>query len=166
MKVGTKSLLIGVHQIILHPIVVLIAWIYLYHLPSWKEVVCIIIHDWGYWQMPNMDGAEGEKHPELGASIAKKLFGQEYYELCLYHSRHYAKKAGKKPSKLCWADKLSIKYEPWWFYLPRAYITGELKEYRLKSPNDGGTPLPTSNREWYKSGRDSQIEQAIRQAVQ
>lgn len=149
MKVGRKSLLFGVHQFLWHPITVLVAWWYLYGRPSWKELICIIIHDWGYWFSPNMDGDEGECHPEFGAKIAGKLFGKKYRDLVLYHSRHYARNAGVEPSKLCWADKLSIKYEPWWFYLPRAWASGELKEYRQVAATGGFIPLSASNKEWY-----------------
>jgi len=47
MKVGTKSLLWGVHQIFWHPLTVTLAWRELYKKwPSWKEFVCIFIHDW------------------------------------------------------------------------------------------------------------------------
>ncbi len=148
MKVGTKSLLFGVHQFIWHPITVLLAWRKLFGRPGWREVVCIIIHDWGYWGCPNMDGEEGEKHPELGARIAGRLFGEKYHDLCLYHSRHYARTAGAEPSKLCWADKLSIRYEPWWLYLPRAFLSGELFEYRRVA----GSYLPEDrkHREWFR----------------
>ena len=84
MNVGTKSLLFGVHQFIWHPVTVLIAWVSLYGRPTWRELICIIVHDWGYWGAPNMDGEEGERHPEVGAEIALRLFGLEYYELVLY----------------------------------------------------------------------------------
>lgn len=33
------------------------------------------------------------------------------------------------PSKLCYADKLALALEPWWLYLPRVMLTGEIKEY-------------------------------------
>lgn len=158
MRVGTKSLLFGVHQFAIHPLVVLIAWVNLYGWPSWKELICIFVHDWGYWGKPNMDGEEGESHPELGAKIAGKLFDRVtwdefrddeiYSKLVLYHSRHYAKNAGAEPSKLCWADKLSIKYEPWWLYLPRAWASGELAEYRQLAAKH--VPLSASHREWYR----------------
>jgi hypothetical protein len=59
MKVGQRSLLYGVHQFLWHPITVLIAWWVLFGRPTWRELVCIIIHDWGYWNCPNMDGPEG-----------------------------------------------------------------------------------------------------------
>ncbi len=147
MKVGKKSLLFGVHQFIWHPITVLLAWRRLYGKPSWKELVCIIIHDWGYWFSPNMDGPEGERHPEFAAELARKWLGKEHFYLCLLHSRHYARSAGVQPSRLCWADKLSIKYEPWWFYLPRAWLSGELAEYRQVARNYFPTFLP--HREWF-----------------
>lgn len=135
MTTGTKSLLFGVHQFIWHPITVYIAWYKLYKKrPNWKETLCIIFHDWGYWGKAKMDDEAGQKHPELGAEIAYWLFDrddvQEYYFLCLYHSRHYAKNDDTEPSKLCWADKMSILLDPWWLYLPRAWASGELKEYR------------------------------------
>lgn len=66
MKTGTKSLLFGVHQFIWHPLTVLLAWIKLYGWPAWEELVCIIIHDWGYWGKSNMDG-------ELDGSIIEKV---------------------------------------------------------------------------------------------
>src|SRR5205814_2173543 len=50
-----------------------------------------------------------------------------------YHSRFLAKQRGGQPSALCLADKLSIALEPWWFYLPRANLSGEVREYMSKS---------------------------------
>ena len=150
MKVGTKSLLFGVHQFVWHPITVTLAWHDLYgRWPSWKNLICIIVHDWGYWGKPNMDGPEGEDHPLLGAHIADTLFGWEYYILCLFHSRHYARKYDEYPSLLCWADKFSIKYEPWWLYLPRAWLSGELFEYRKVASDAGFFPLWLSHRDWF-----------------
>jgi hypothetical protein len=157
MNVGTKSLLFGVHQFIWHPITVLIAWVSLYGRPTWRELVCIIIHDWGYWGAPNMDGAEGERHPELGAKLAHWLFdgyvgpvkSYKYRNLVLLHSRHHARALGVEPSKLWWADILSILYEPWWLYLPRAWASGELREYRNIAADTGFIPLSTSHRRWY-----------------
>lgn len=173
MKRGTKSLLFGVHQFLWHPFTVYLAWIWLYRkLPTFKETVCILIHDWGYWGCPNMDGEEGERHPELGAKIAHFLLDRTFFDayfsepavtvrfettwqnFCLYHSRHYARNAGVTPSMLCWADKLSILFEPWWLYLPRAWASGELAEYRQLAANVGAIPLNASHREWHKWIRD------------
>ena len=149
MKRGTKSLLFGVHHVLIHPFVVWLAWCRLYGLPSWRECICILIHDWGYWGCPDMDGDEGERHPKLGADVAYVLFGRDYYKLCLYHSRHYARWRFREPSKLCYADKLSIAYEPAWFYLLRARLSGELLEYRRLAAVAGFIPLAATDREWF-----------------
>ena len=149
MRVGTKSLLFGVHQFIWHPVTVLIAWIKLYGLPNWRELICIINHDWGYWGSPNMDGEEGEKHPALAASLASRLLGHDYFLLCLLHSRHYARQFNMEPSKLCWADKLSILYDPERFYLFRANLSGEIKEYRNLANAAGFIPLTASDHRWF-----------------
>lgn len=151
MKIGTKSLLFGVHHFIFHPITVYAAWCSIYKSqPTWQETICIIIHDWGYWGKNNMDGEEGESHPKWAAKVAKKLFKYDYYyDLCAYHSRSYAKKDGAEPSKLCWADKYSIVFDPWWLYLPRAWATGELKEYRQVCSDSGYILSTESNLIWY-----------------
>lgn len=150
MKLGTRSLLFGVHQFLWHPLTVYRAWVDLYgRRPDWRTLVCIILHDWGYWGKPNMDGPEGERHPELGARIAGWLFGKEYRDLVLYHSRSYARQAGVSPSILCWPDKLSLCYEPMWWYLFRARLSGELKEYRLRAAESGFLPLTATDEEWF-----------------
>lgn len=156
MKLGTKSILFGVHQILIHSIVVWLAWIKLYGLPSFKELICIIIHDWGYYGKDNIDGPEGKRHPELGAKIAGKLFGKEYYDLCLYHSRFYANRDNVNPSKLCWADKYSIKLEPYYFYVCRAIITGEMKEFR-----EVYFSKDLSNKEWFQLGQELMSSEAL-----
>jgi hypothetical protein len=150
MKTGSRSLLFGVHQFIWHSFTVLMAWIKLYGWPNWKELICIFIHDWGYWGCSNIEGQEGERHPELAGRIALYLLGDEAEYLCLFHSRNYARKHDMQPSKLCWPDKLSIIYDPWWLYLPRAWLSGELKEYRQKASQTGAVPLSASNREWHQ----------------
>lgn len=166
MKTGTKSLLFGVHQFIWHPITVWLAWTWLYRkLPNWKECICIIIHDWGYWGKEKMDDKIGETHPEWAANFALRNLDSKiktgvfychlpdeiarYSNLCLYHSRHYSKRSGVKPSKLCWADKLSMKFDPWWLYLPRAWASGELFEYRAIGANSGSLPASKTHREWF-----------------
>mgnify|MGYP001366413220 CR=1 FL=1 len=138
---GRRSLLFGVHQFIWHPWMVYRAWKSLYGRPGWREWICIIIHDWGYWSTPNIDGPEGRRHPELGARIARRLLGDEYGDLVLYHSRYYARLRGRPPSKLCWADKLSILYEPKWFYILRARLTGEIHEYQRNVKKNAGLEL-------------------------
>lgn len=163
MKTGTKSLLFGVHQFVWHSITVLLAWHKLYGWPNWKEFVCIIIHDWGYWFCENMDDGEGKTHPFWGALKAGGWFGGRYYSLCLRHSRHLAKHLNQQPSKLCWADKLSIKYEPWWLYLPRAWLSGELQEYRKAANRAGFLSIDKTHREWFEWVKKVMVESGLKE---
>lgn len=183
MRVGTKSVLFGAHCLLIHPWFVALAWWKLYGFPvDLRLWVAFFVHDLGYWGMPNMDGLEGERHPELGARLMRvfddgpyryeqmevacvylrgirydlssvrvlEAQGWEFighlrgsrsglaemrrprfrwHDFVLFHSRYYAKKAGAKPSKLCFADKLAFALTPRWLYLPIASATGELAEY-------------------------------------
>lgn len=150
MRTGTKSLLFGVHQFAWHPLTVALAWRGLNgRWPNWREGLCILWHDWGYWGKRYMDDPDGETHPVLGARIAGALLGGEWADFCLYHSRHYAKAAGEEPSELCWADKGSMSYDPEWFYLLRARLSGELAEYRFKADEAGIVPLAASDGHWF-----------------
>lgn len=180
MKIGTKSLLYGAHCFFIHPVFVAIAWIKLFGWP-WdpRFWIAFFVHDLGYWGKPDMDGEEGETHPEVGARIMEwfdwKTVDYEYYvwdsgnrgiwwrydtegfnqlrkkgwmitcvtenitilerpvkkwvEFSKYHSKTYASKYGKEPSKLYAADKLAMALEPKWLYLLRVRLTGEISEY-------------------------------------
>lgn len=151
MKTGTKSLLFGVHQFLWHPITVWLAWVRLYgELPGWRECVCIVVHDWGYWGAPEMDGPVGIRHPFLGARIAGALFGKPYADLVLLHSASLAKRLGRKPSKLCGPDKFSMLHDPTAFYLMRARITGELREYRKMANDHEFCPLGAPDEVWHR----------------
>lgn len=133
-------------------------------------MVCIFMHDWGYWGKANMDDEEGERHPELAADIAWWLFrfkslseATKYYYLCLLHSRHLSRKLNMQPSLLCWADKASIRFEPRWFYLLRAWLSGELHEYRRISAETGFLPLTASHKEWFAWIKARQIKLGVEQ---
>lgn len=149
MKIGTKSVLFGAHCFFIHPFMVAIAWWKLYGFPKDPRIwIAFIVHDWGYFGKPNMDGKEGEKHVELGANIMHWLFDKKanvyqigrgrvilpanwnyWYEFTLYHSRYYAKTNNQPISKLCVADKYAFCLENKWFYLLRATLSGEVYEY-------------------------------------
>jgi hypothetical protein len=160
--VGSRSLIFGVHQFAWHPFTVWLAWIWLYReLPSWRETVCIVVHDWGYWGKHSMDGPDGKTHPELGARIAGRLLGPGYKLLCLYHSRSYAKMHATEPSKLCWADKTSILLDPSDWYLTRARLTGELKEYRSMADRAGFISEAAPDKAWLRKLRDHELEHSF-----
>ena len=158
MRVGTKSVLFGAHQCLIHPWFVAYAWWTLYGFPWDPRLwVAFFVHDLGYIGKPNMDGPEGERHPVLGASLMaifdgvwpirpKFLIGGEgiatcwmtsrgavhmgtWAKFCLLHSCYFAKTLGLQPSRLCVADKLAIALTPWWLYLPMVRATGEVHEY-------------------------------------
>jgi len=75
MKIGTKSVLFGAHQFLIHPLFVALAWWQLYGFPWDPRLwVAFFVHDLGYLGKPNMDGPEGESHPWLGARIMGLLF--------------------------------------------------------------------------------------------
>jgi len=75
VTVGTKSILFGVHQFAIHPLFVALAWWRLYGFPFDPRLwVAFVVHDLGYWGKPNMDGPEGERHVEWGASLMNALF--------------------------------------------------------------------------------------------
>jgi len=156
MTIGTKSVLYGAHQFIIHPFVVLRAWVCLYGWPNLYELLAILVHDLGYIGKDNIDGCSGKSHPILGARIVRFLTGwtknSKYYEeLCLYHSRSLAKEYGKPPSKLCWADKLSVFFENKSFYLFRTRLTGELLEYRNNASLKQWVSKEVSDSVWFDS---------------
>ncbi len=130
MKIGTKSVLYGAHCFFIHPFAVAAGWTKLYGFPLDPRVWAgFFLHDIGYVGRSDMDGPEGERHPEVGARIMGRMFGNEWYYFTLYHSRYYAKGHGMPVSKLCFADKLAFTLTPRWLYLPMVRATGEINEY-------------------------------------
>jgi hypothetical protein len=163
VPIGTRSVLVGVHQFLLHPLFIAIGWYRAYgfrgvdigertvhRIRRWSHFgwhtyfsrervyaslldprlwFAFFVHDLGYLGKPNMDGAEGETHPELGANLMRAAFGPAWGDLVLLHSRYYAKKLGRDVSPLCIADKWVIVLEPSWLYLPRVWLTGEHHEF-------------------------------------
>lgn len=165
---GTRSVLFGVHQFLWHPLTVVYAWRKIYgRWPNLYELIAIAFHDIGYLGKTAMDSSYGQTHPELGARIARRLaytlarlrgeddinawlISEWVWELTLYHSTHYATKCCAPVSKLYLPDKACVLYEPMWFYLLRAWSSGELREYVANDNNKrwrAGLPEQTS-REW------------------
>lgn len=79
MKIGTKSVLFGAHQFLIHPWFVALGWWKLYGFPFDPRLwVAFFVHDLGYIGKPNMDGPEGERHPVFGASIMAAFDGHVF----------------------------------------------------------------------------------------
>lgn len=150
MTLGTKTLLFGVHQFFIHPLLVTIAWVKLYRsFPSLREMFCIFIHDWGYWGKPSLKDANGDTHPELGAAIAGKMLGSEWSDFILGHSNFYVVRNGIKPSKLMAPDKYFHCMIPLWFYKILSVPTGEFRHYRGVRDARQVTELDASDVEWW-----------------
>src|SRR5215469_542220 len=136
MRVGTKSILFGVHNFVVHLPLVGIAWWKLYGFPRDPRLwFAFLLHDAGYFGKRSMEGPEGERHVELGARMMRRLFGPQWSDFCRRHSRFYARARGLTISKLCVADKLAFVLTPAWLYLPLARASGELWEYMERSRN-------------------------------
>lgn len=142
MTIGTKSVLYGAHCFFIHPFFVALAWFRLYGFRRVEDPfvgkvsilhpllwVAFFLHDAGYLGKPNMDGPEGEMHPEFAGRILRRLGGKDWERFTVFHSRYLAKQSGAPYSLLCPADKLAVALEPFWLYLPRVIATGEIKEY-------------------------------------
>jgi len=142
MKLGTRSVLFGAHQFLLHPIFLAIAWTMLYGFPFDPRLwVSFFVHDLGYIGLPNMDGPEGKLHVERGARIMS-IFGSEWADFARFHSRSYASLHGAAPSRLCAADKLATCIVPARLYLFMVNLTGEIHEYMANTP-------AANQREWF-----------------
>jgi hypothetical protein len=149
MRLGTKSVLLGAHQFILHPLCLAVAWWRLYGFPwKWQLWLCFLLHDAGYVGCRNIDGEEGQKHPVRGAHWVGRLTRSwDWHFFCLYHSRHYAKANGQQHSRLCVADKLAFCITPRWLYLTTTRWTGELDEY-LQNAHPEHNPPMTPHEQW------------------
>lgn len=178
MRVGTKSVLFGAHQFLIHPLFVAWAWWRLYGFPRDPRLwVAFCVHDLGYFGKRDMDGEEGETHIWLGAKMLGSLFDAEWpwnpvkctlgrvcdliwgtspyaaswYCFSFYHSRFQAKKYGANVSQLGIADKFSIVLTPAWLYLPLVRLTGEWREYVAQARNGKYTSMNLDDRNGLQS---------------
>lgn len=177
---GTKSVLFGVHQFLWHPLTVGYAWRKLYgRWPSLYQWIAVFCHDIGYLGKEAMDSPDGQTHPEFGAKVAQRLaylaarlrgnhpvkavwIAANVHDLSLCHSTHYAQQKNRTVSQLYLPDKACVLTDPMWFYLLRAWLSGEIHEYVGRQNHDrwmrGESKF--SNREWLRWYR-SRIQQKV-----
>jgi hypothetical protein len=156
--------LFGGHQFLIHPIALAVAWTKLYGFPYDPRLwVSFFVHDLGYIGKPNMDGDEGEMHPEFGAAIMRRLFGDVWGDFTLFHSRFYARRQDAQVSQLCVADKLATVVTPRWIYLPLVNLSGEINEYRAatKYGHDYSNDLAraSTDKQWHTALRIYMLSQ-------
>lgn len=139
LPIGTRTLIFGVHQFIIHPLMVAIAWHKLFPPANFPIWCSFFLHDIGYWgKVDGLDTPGGKTHPVLGAKVMAHVFdfnpwgvidGGKYGEFTLFHSRSYADRFGVGYSDLCIADKYATCMYPEWLYLLLANTSGEIVEY-------------------------------------
>ena len=124
MKQGTMCVLLVCHSQF-HSIIVFVAWCRLYHRPpDWWQTGCIILHDIGHWGKDYLDDYEAKKkHGELGAKIARFLFGQKGYDLVARHNLY----AGTPKSILHDPDKYSWVIAPVWWMMSNCVFEPKLQ---------------------------------------
>lgn len=138
MKEGTKSVLFGCHNPIIHGLCVLRAWKQEYgSWPEWWQVIGIFLHDIGVWGRPYLSDDEAKKgHWKKGAWqsaflvswICRKVFGsqrinsKESFDVWLFCAGHCPEESGWPQSKLARADKRSWLVAPMWWLWCNYYI--------------------------------------------
>lgn len=142
MRMGTKSLLWGCHQFALHPLFTLWGWVRLYGWGSLnlQSLLAIIVHDWGYWSCPSMDGHRGASHPIRFWHHYGTVWYSEMCDLVWGHSRHLCQKLKMEPSLLCWADKLGTALMPSWLWALMAAASSEGYEYMTNANGNDYVP--------------------------
>jgi len=81
------------------------------------------------------------------------------YVLALRHSREFAKVKGLEPSPLCWADKFCVFFDPMSFYFLRAWLTGELDEFKQHAQPHIGKVSAREWQLWYRGKVRTLIEE-------
>ena len=113
MKQGTISILFGCHSFV-HCFLVWLSWRKLYgKFPTFKETVCILLHDIGHWGLDYLNDVEQKKaHWRTGATIAGRWFGFEYFLLTAGHCEY-----SRLPS-----SKMAKAYKYSWYIAPRLWV--------------------------------------------
>jgi hypothetical protein len=91
--------------------------------PTKEEFLALLDDGWEYvigWRAGDGD---------VVYKLKRQVRNTKWHDFALYHSRRYARIDEAQTSKLCAADKLAVCFDPYWFYMLRATLSGEIKEY-------------------------------------
>lgn len=165
--IGTKSILFGAHQFVLHPAFMFFAWKrqYGWYPTEPPALLMLAVHDLGYWGLDEMDGKEGIYHPLYGAAILDSIYTnsaperyqidgerRRWADICALHSRSLADILEQKPSKLMAVDKCATAMYPHWLYWLLCSLSGEWREYKERWIESGTYPGRPDDNCWEWSG--------------
>ncbi|RLC88840.1 MAG: hypothetical protein DRJ03_00965 [Chloroflexi bacterium] len=160
MKQGTKSMLFGIHQFIIHPLFVTLAWKKRYkRWPYMWELICIVLHDIGHWQTDYLiNYTEKQRHWIKGAETAYLLFGLKGFRLV---AGHYPEYSGVRESMLAWPDRYAHVIAPllwtrWTRFVEDLGIDQTPAQWREMVANNLNSSSPKGNHELFmdlKNGR-------------
>lgn len=165
MTRGTLSWLHGAHHWWIHTAYVVRAWVWLYgRIPTWRQLLAMVLHDIGYLGCTDIDGDDGTEHPWRSYPLVKLLAGEDAADLVLCHSRTMCRIWRLEPSLLCWADKLATSM--WLAERPESYIrrtrrTGELAEYRQRAADDGFLAIDEPDTAWAEQLAEHHLRLAV-----
>lgn len=128
-SVGTRTLIMGYHQVLIHPVLVMVAWTKLYGFTFDVRIwIAALVHDLGYAGKKDTDGESGNAHPRLGGRIMDILFGKDWGDFARGHSAGYCADNGLEMSRLYVADKLAGALLPVKWHVVLLTLSGEIGE--------------------------------------
>lgn len=142
MKEGTKSVLFGCHNPLMHGIWVLMAWRLEYRSwPQWWEVIGIFLHDVGVWGRQYLSDDEAKiGHWQLGAGVSSYLVYVLSGDVALAYSTeifiagHCPEESHRPESKLARADKRSWLIAPSWWLWCNYFVEWHNSGHRVTPP--------------------------------
>lgn len=147
MKEGTKSVLFGCHNPLMHGIWVLMAWRLEYKSwPKWWELIGIFLHDIGVWERQYLSDDKAKiGHWKKGAALSY-TFVWYFSKKDIYQTSHTGWKAfsfvaGHCPeeskyqeSKLARADKRSWVVAPMWWLWCNYFVEWHNSSHKVTPP--------------------------------
>ena len=162
MQEGTKSVLFGCHNPIIHGVLVLFTWRIEYK--SWPKVwqiICIFIHDIGVWGKPYISDPKSKNgHWKKGAYFAAWLFNLKLLRSFKLENKPFLLIAGHCPSEskypqsmLFYPDKKSWLIAPtWWLwsnYLIENFKVTTPREWKILVAQNIKSSTPISSHDLF-----------------
>lgn len=133
-----RSLLFGTKQFIIHPIFVLVAWLWLFGKPRGIQMVAIIIHEWGHLYASEDVQSISKLSRKITGFYHKFPFKKSAYwydffaslrNEILYSVIYMTVRDERKPSFLFYADRMAVAFYPRYLFWILAVLGGERKKF-------------------------------------